>query len=230
MAKRTFSCVNLATKNHPGGIGDLAHRKDPPVAGRIQNAEQLFSIKMLLDHLHPNQPALVQRPRKCVPKRDRIRFANAPIGKNWKMMQSTSEKCELLKVYTNHCVRATTVHRLSASGTPDRHIKDVTGHRNAMSLHSCSKSAREQQQKMISVLDATATSNNSKQAAASTDLDQPPASLATPGDQVAKAALPPVQFIGSNNTCNITINITTKKNSDYSLISFLLHLSHSTSV
>ena len=61
--------VGFATKNHPGSIDD---RVDPPVARRIQNTKQVFSIKMPLDHLHPNQPALFQRPRKCVPKCDQI--------------------------------------------------------------------------------------------------------------------------------------------------------------
>ena len=101
------------------------------------------------------------------------------------MMQRICEKCELSKVYTNPCVQVTIVHRLSASGMSDPHM-DITGQRNAMTLHRYSKSTGEQQQRMAP--DDTATSSDNQQAASSTDMDQPSASLEMPTDQVAKAA------------------------------------------
>eukprot|EP00117_Sycon_ciliatum_P020217 scpid71501/ scgid18074/ len=130
--------VDLTSKNHPGGIAD---RHDPPTAGRIQDGDQVFSVKYLLSRLHPQQEALFQKPKPNLRKGEQIWFENIPLGKNSlaQIMPKLSKVCGLSKTYTNHSVRATTVHRLSAAGATDRHIMQVTGHRNAMSLASYSK-------------------------------------------------------------------------------------------
>ena len=49
-------------------------------------------------------------------------------------MQSISKDCQLSTIYTNHSLRATTVHLLDVARFPDRHIMSVTGHKAESSL------------------------------------------------------------------------------------------------
>lgn len=71
------------------------------------------------------------------------------------MMQDISAAASLSRVYTNHCLRATVVSRLSGAGVEERHIMSVTGHKNAASLASYSRPTAEQQRSMSRLLDAT---------------------------------------------------------------------------
>ena len=50
------------------------------------------------------------------------------------MMTTTNKDCQLSKIYTNHSLRATTVHLLDVARFPDRHIMSVTGHKAESSL------------------------------------------------------------------------------------------------
>ena len=233
-------CVDRATKNHPGGIGD---RADPPIAGRITGGNQVFAVEFLLKHLHPDQEALFQMAKKKVTKLDKVWFVNAPIGKNTLgcMMQRISKACDLGQVYTNHSVRATVVHRLSAAGTPERHIMSVTGHKNPQSLQSYARATDNQQDQMASVLDGRAAVVASRNpdvqldeadmeaaALAVADLDSCPlepasnvqksavsvSSISNDASRhlnLAHGALQPINFNGSVGTCNITINVVPEK-------------------
>lgn len=89
--------VDLVTKNHPGGVGD---RCDPPTAGRIQEPEQAFSVKFLLERLNPDQDVLFQNARSNMPKREKIWFQNVPLKKKTlaQIMPRLSKVCELSKV------------------------------------------------------------------------------------------------------------------------------------
>ena len=49
-------------------------------------------------------------------------------------MSVLSEKAELSRKYTNHSLRATSVHLLDAANIPTRHIMSVTGHKAEYSL------------------------------------------------------------------------------------------------
>jgi hypothetical protein len=63
-------------------------------------------------------------------------YDSVPVGHNTlgNMMQSISKDCQLSKIYTNHSLRATTVHLLDVARFPDRHIMSVTGHKAESSL------------------------------------------------------------------------------------------------
>ena len=50
------------------------------------------------------------------------------------MMTELSEKFGLSKKYTNHSLRATSVHILDSAQFPSRHIMTVTGHKAETSL------------------------------------------------------------------------------------------------
>ena len=50
------------------------------------------------------------------------------------MMTRMSEEAKLSKKYTNHSLRATSVHVLDSAQVPTRHIMSVTGHKSENSL------------------------------------------------------------------------------------------------
>ena len=49
-------------------------------------------------------------------------------------MRNLSKAAQLSQVYTNHCLRATTVRHLKEAGVEDRTICEVSGHKNPASL------------------------------------------------------------------------------------------------
>jgi len=51
-------------------------------------------------------------------------------------MSEISMEFKLSQVYTNHSLRATTVHLLDVASIPGRHIMSVTGHKSESSLKS----------------------------------------------------------------------------------------------
>ena len=61
---------------------------------------------------------------------------SAPIGHNvlGNIMNTISKECQLSQIYTNHSLRATTVHFLDIANIQDRHIMSVTGHKSQSSL------------------------------------------------------------------------------------------------
>lgn len=63
-------------------------------------------------------------------------FSMQPIGQNklGTMMSNLSEKAGLSQKYTNHSLRATSVHVLDSAQVPTRHIMSVTGHKCENSL------------------------------------------------------------------------------------------------
>lgn len=63
-------------------------------------------------------------------------YDSIPTGHNilGSMMVNISKECLLSKLYTNHSLRATTVHVLDCARFPDRHIMSVTGHKAESSL------------------------------------------------------------------------------------------------
>ena len=65
-----------------------------------------------------------------------IWYTTDPIGENplGKLVKKISIKEKLSKVYTNHCIRASVITRLSRKGVEDRAIANLTNHRNLNSL------------------------------------------------------------------------------------------------
>ena len=80
--------------------------------------------------LNPKCVFLFQRPSKQ-PKVD-VWYDNMPLGRNQLgiIMSEISKEFALSQVYTNHSLRATTVHVLDAANIAVRHIMSVTGHKS----------------------------------------------------------------------------------------------------
>ena len=84
--------------------------------------------------LNPKCSKLFQQARSY-PK-EGIFYDNVPLGHNrlGSFMNEISKEAELSKAYTNHSIRATTVHILDDADIPGHHIMTVTGHRSESSL------------------------------------------------------------------------------------------------
>ena len=78
--------------------------------------------------LNPKNSAFFQQPKEYFGDGDS--YKNCPIGHNvlGGMMANISDQAGLSKKYTNHSLRATTVHILDSANIPTRHIMTVTGH------------------------------------------------------------------------------------------------------
>ena len=94
------------------------------------------SYKLYLSKLSPKCDAFFQQPLNNVTTEKEVWYANQPVGLNklGEMMKSISKKAGLTKVYTNHCVQATTVTVLNKSGVVPHQICHITGHKRVESL------------------------------------------------------------------------------------------------
>lgn len=97
-----------------------------------------MSFVKYLRRLNPNCPKLFQKLRR-EPK-NQIYFDNVALGHNrlGSFMPELSKAAHLSQVYTNHSLRATTVHVLDSAEIPSRHIMTVTGHKAESSLKTYS--------------------------------------------------------------------------------------------
>eukprot|EP00117_Sycon_ciliatum_P047134 scpid32472/ scgid33697/ len=121
--------TDFCTKNHQGGIAS----RDKPSDGRIQQPEQVHAVKLLLESLSPKSERLFQMASRSV-KPGTQAFNGLPLGKNTikAMMKRISNKANLSRSYTNHCVRATAVQKLVDAGVSETAIMGTTGHRQVL--------------------------------------------------------------------------------------------------
>lgn len=130
--------TDFQTKNHRGGLAGAGY----VTKGSIQDPVQVNAIKRYLEKLHPDIDRLFQR---CLLRKGEVFskdvscwFMKSPLSHNVldSMMRMLSEAASLAAVYTNHCVRATSIVHLKEGGVQDRQIMSVTGHRNVQSIAS----------------------------------------------------------------------------------------------
>ena len=69
------------------------------------------------------------------------------------MMKEISSAAKLSQIYTNHCMRATSVTLLDRAGIPVHRIMQVSGHRNEGSVKVyCERQTLQQQKKCSEIL------------------------------------------------------------------------------
>ena len=130
-----------ATKNHPGGIDDVASVENEARMYSTSD-DQLFDrlncLKMYLQKTNPRCEAMFQYPKRAATQEDRVWYDNKPLGVNklGGMMKDLSKLASLSKIYTNHSVRATTITLWSDAQVPSRHIMAISGHRGEASLRN----------------------------------------------------------------------------------------------
>eukprot|EP00117_Sycon_ciliatum_P049545 scpid80614/ scgid35100/ len=137
--KETISiATEFITKNSRGGLAGKGFQSK----GVIDDEQQVATVKRYFSKLHPRIDRLFQRARvakgEVLPSDMPCWFIKSPLSHNLlgMMMKMISESAGLSTVYTNHCVRATSIVRLREAGFEDRKIISVTGHRNVQSLSS----------------------------------------------------------------------------------------------
>ncbi|KAK3105882.1 hypothetical protein FSP39_007748, partial [Pinctada imbricata] len=132
------------------------HQDDSCIAeGRMYEIKEsdrcpMRSFVKFIRRLNPDCPFLSQQPRDQ-PKGN-VYYNNVVLGHNklGNMMPNISEAVSLSMRYTNHSLRATTVHILDAAQIPSRHIMAVTGHKSENSLKTYSGQTTENTKKAMS--------------------------------------------------------------------------------
>lgn len=110
-------------------------------------------VRSFLKYMRRLNPLCVnffQKPRN-EPIED-IYYNNMALGHNklGSFMKNLSESAGLSRIYTNHSLRATTVHVLDSARIPSRHIMSVTGHKSESSLKTYSGQTDKHTKKLMS--------------------------------------------------------------------------------
>ena len=109
------------------------------------------SYKLYLSKLNPQCDALFQYPKPNYSS-DGVWYNNKPVGKNSiaEMMKKISVAAGLSKVYTNHCIRATSITVLHRAGLDGNAMTAISGHKSVDSLKSYIIGPSQQQKKSVS--------------------------------------------------------------------------------
>ena len=115
-----------STKNNPGGQDYSDVRMYKVVSNSM---DPVKALEFYLSKLHPENKNLFSKSKKIF-TRDDIWFTKEVIGKNTlvSMMKNISNRAGLSKVYTNQCVRASTVTHLYQAGVDAHQICSITKH------------------------------------------------------------------------------------------------------
>ena len=113
-----------STKNHQSAKQDTADFSDNRIH-EVNTDTLLCPVRTFRNHienLNPDSPFLFQTPKKTTKRDGACMFLPVAMGKNTltQMMPNLSEKANLSKRYTNHCVRASTITTLSQNGISGR--------------------------------------------------------------------------------------------------------------
>ena len=86
------------------------------------------------------------------------------------MMVEILKRAQLSRIYTNHCIRATTISALSHAGFEARHIMTASGHRNETSVKNYVRDTTSEQKRQMSssisklaIADTTSTCTSTEQ-------------------------------------------------------------------
>ncbi|XP_011421040.3 uncharacterized protein [Magallana gigas] len=123
-----------ATKNH-------RNDENQSQGGRMYELKDSIlcpygSFLSYINKLNQDLDVLWQRPSKG----NELKYDKIAVGKNTlgDKMKNLSKKAGLSKIYTNHCLRATSITELDRSGFEARHIMSISGHQSESSIRSYS--------------------------------------------------------------------------------------------
>ena len=116
-----------------------------------------------LSKLHSAREDLWQKPRAKITGFEENWYENTPVGRDTlnDAMKNLSKRANLSQIYTNHCIRATTVTNLNEKGFEARHIMATTGHKSETSIKSYATRCPDNKRRQMS--DALAESMQKKQ-------------------------------------------------------------------
>ena len=129
---------SVVEKNHNGGpCPDQQWTNSTRIYDCELGQHRLVDImKLYISKLNGNCQWLFQQCRFRVSPTDDTWFKNEPLGVNTlgQLMKTISQAAGLSKLYTNHCVRATTITVLLNAGVDTSRIRARTGHRTTEGL------------------------------------------------------------------------------------------------
>ena len=162
------------------------------------------SLELYLDKLHPDSNDFFQQARSG--SSDEIWYNGRPIGTNTlaKFMPNISREASLSRMYTNHCIRATSITVLSANGVDATDIIGVTGHKTIQSLLPYQRKVGDEKRRGMSNI----LSNYGKPEVLSKPAT---ATAADIGGQTAEAIATPTE----NATANLQLKMSNQSQASY---------------
>ena len=121
---------NELEKNHQG-FDKRDYQEEPRMYEQEGDQCPVKSFDLYVSKLHPECRAFFQRPAEKFNGKETW-FVNCPVGKNMlaEKMKKLSNKAGLSRVYTNHCLRASSITFLDISGIQAKDICSVSRHRS----------------------------------------------------------------------------------------------------
>lgn len=165
---------NEADKTHHG-IDSREQVKEPRMYGTGDAFCPLKSFQKYLSKLNPNCNRFLQRPVRKFHCHDESAswYENAPLGVNKvnSFMSNLSDKAQLSKRYTNHCIRAFVMTHLHQKGFSNQAIMSLTGHRNVQSLTSYIKPHDDEKLQISNALTYNTSSKDLTKLSSATSTD-----------------------------------------------------------
>lgn len=145
----------LKQKNWQGGLANKETSGDKRMYETGDDNCPVKLLKLFLSKTDPNAEALFNQCKKEAmesPSREEIWFTSKAVKpyQFTKFMRDISKNAKCTRVYTAHCLRATSIQAMNDSGHELRHIMLFTGHRNESSIRSYSRDATSKQKANIS--------------------------------------------------------------------------------
>ena len=136
---RYVSMSDKLTKNHRGATVDERSQKGRMYETGLDRCP-VSSFEKYVAKLHPDCNSFWQKPNENMKSEESRWFCNVPLGKNTlgEKMKKLSVAAGLSYVYTNHCLRATTITTLDHSGCEARHMMAISGQKSEASIRSYS--------------------------------------------------------------------------------------------
>ena len=114
--------------------------------------DPVMAFEFYVKKLHPENPHLFSKAKKHYSKEE-FWYTKEVIGKNTlaSIMKEISKKAGLSQIYTNHCVRASTVTHLYQAGVNTQQICSITKHKNESTLsHYISSTSDDRVSRLLS--------------------------------------------------------------------------------
>ena len=154
-----ITLVERATKNHQGGPNSSENEAVAVMSEMPGNPRcPVLAVKTYLSKRNEQCQALWQKPKnhkamKFSSAEDAC-YCNTPLGKHKleNLLSEMSKKAGLATIYTSHCLRATSVTILKASGLENARVKSVTSHKSDSAVESYHKRPTLEQQVQSSAI------------------------------------------------------------------------------
>lgn len=160
-----YQAVDEADKNH--SHKDTSKSNDGRIYA-VPDSETcpVNCFKLYIGKLHRDNNWLWQRPKKVVHDQFGPWFDNSPIGKNTldNFMKTLSKNAETHTIYTNHCIRATSITTWDENNIQARHIIGVSGHKSEETIRSYSRNVAPAKKREMADILSTKMGNPPKKA------------------------------------------------------------------